>query len=216
MRVVFAWLDSPASDPYWTAAASSIITLWLVLAIRKITKRIGMKTGTKSILFGVHQFIWHPITVLLAWRSIFRRWPTWKELVCIVIHDWGYWGCPNMDGAEGERHPELGFKIALELFDADHAYLCLYHSRHYARRAGAEASRLCWADKLSIVYDPWWFYLPRAWLSGELLEYRREAAKVGLLPITATHREWFAWARNYLAMLGREKRGDVIRVRSEA
>lgn len=40
MREVFAWLDSPASDPYWIAAVSSIITFWLVWLIRKIKLRI--------------------------------------------------------------------------------------------------------------------------------------------------------------------------------
>lgn len=65
-----------------------------------------MTTGTKSLLFGVHQFLWHPLTVLLAWVYLYRSFPNPKELLCIFVHDWGYWGCPNMDGPEGERHPE--------------------------------------------------------------------------------------------------------------
>jgi hypothetical protein len=59
-----------------------------------------MKVGQRSLLYGVHQFLWHPITVLIAWWVLFGR-PTWRELVCIIIHDWGYWNCPNMDGPEG-------------------------------------------------------------------------------------------------------------------
>lgn len=69
---------------------------------------------------------------------------------------------------------------------------------------------LCWADKLSILYDPWWFYLPRAWLSGELKEYRKLAADAGFVPLSASHREWFAWIQDRLGTLGKEKRGDAV------
>ncbi len=160
-----------------------------------------MKVGTKSLLFGVHQFIWHPITVLLAWRKLFGR-PGWREVVCIIIHDWGYWGCPNMDGEEGEKHPELGARIAGRLFGEKYHDLCLYHSRHYARTAGAEPSKLCWADKLSIRYEPWWLYLPRAFLSGELFEYRRVAGSY--LPEDRKHREWFRWVKSRLVKIGEQ------------
>lgn len=57
------------------------------------------------------RFLWHPVTVLLAWWALYGR-PTWRELVCIIIHDWGYWHCPNMDGPEGELHPEYGAQLA--------------------------------------------------------------------------------------------------------
>lgn len=33
-----------------------------------------MRIGTKSILFGVHQFIWHPVTVYIAWRNKGMLW----------------------------------------------------------------------------------------------------------------------------------------------
>jgi len=47
-----------------------------------------MKVGTKSLLWGVHQIFWHPLTVTLAWRELYKKWPSWKEFVCIFIHDW--------------------------------------------------------------------------------------------------------------------------------
>jgi|GEM_PF-5904394 len=65
-----------------------------------------------------------------------------------------------------------------------------------------QPSKLCWADKLSIIYDPWWVYLPRAWLSGELKEYRYKAAACGAVPINASNREWYRWFRSYYAHLG--------------
>ncbi len=160
-----------------------------------------MLTGRKSLLFGVHQFIWHPITVFLAWRRLYGR-PNWKEFVCIIIHDWGYWFAPNMDGEEGEKHPVFAARLAYRLFGCDYHNLCLFHSRHYARNYKKLPSKLCWADKLSILYEPWWWYLPRAWLSGELQEYRLLAANAGFIPLSATHREWFAWVKDKLVKVG--------------
>ncbi len=163
-----------------------------------------MKVGTRSLFFGVHQVFWHPLTVLLAWQYLYG-WPSWKEFICIVIHDWGYWGRPNMDGLEGERHPEYGARIAGKLFGTEYYYLCLLHSRHYAKNTNREPSRLCWADKLSIRYDPWWFYLLRAWGSGELKEYRLRAAKAGAVPLNVSNRKWFHTIREVLARQGLER-----------
>ena len=105
-----------------------------------------MKTGTKSILFGVHQFFWHPFTVLIAWVYLYRSFPTWKELVCIVIHDWGYWFCDNMDDLKGETHPVWAAEKAMKWFGPQYYCLCLFHSRHYAKRYGMRPTKLCWAD----------------------------------------------------------------------
>ena len=130
-----------------------------------------------------------------------------------------------MDDEEGEKHPELGAKIAGWLFDypmvftlpaalwirtTDYHDLCLLHSRHYARNAGRESSKLCWADKLSIIFEPWWLYLPRAWASGELFEYRAMAAHAGFIPLSASHREWYRWIQHGFAKLGRERRGGAM------
>lgn len=168
-----------------------------------------MNVGTKSLLFGVHQVFWHPLTVLIAWLWLYRRPPNLGELVCIIIHDWGYWGKPNMDGVEGESHPEFAARL-MRRFGQRYSELCLYHSRHYARNAGVEPSLLCWADKLSIVMEPWWLYLPRAWLSGELFEYRQMAWRAGIVPYSFNHRAWHRIIRERLSRLGREKRGDVV------
>jgi len=172
-----------------------------------------MNVGTKSILFGVHQFIWHPITVWLAWYELFGM-PDLNETICIVIHDWGYWGSPNMDGVEGEQHPEYAANLALKYLDTIggkprwgfypdmYHNLCLYHSRHYAKRNGHSPSDLCWADKLSIKYDPWWFYLPRAWLSGELFEYRKLHSSMA--EDFKTHRAWYDWASRRAIIMGKQ------------
>lgn len=171
-----------------------------------------MKTGTKSVLFGVHCFLWHPITVALAWRELYGKWPSWKDAICCIIHDWGYWGCNDMDGEEGNKHPRWAARWARLNLDAErgspiYSDLCLYHSRYYAYRAGACPSKLCWADKLSCKYDPWWFYLPRAVLSGEIKEYRQRAAEFGAVPLSASHRDWYRWAQP--RMMGKAYRQDA-------
>lgn len=76
-----------------------------------------MNIGTKSVLFGAHQFLIHPLFVALAWWRLYgfpwdpRLW------VAFFVHDLGYWGKPNMDGEEGEQHPMLGARIMGWLFD---------------------------------------------------------------------------------------------------
>jgi hypothetical protein len=76
-----------------------------------------MKVGTKSLLFGVHQFALHPIFVALAWWKLygFPRDP--RLWVAFVVHDWGYWGKKDIDGNKGKGHPMLGGRIMARLFD---------------------------------------------------------------------------------------------------
>lgn len=152
-----------------------------------------MKVGTKSILFGVHAFWWHPIMVAIAWIKLYgfpTKLPIW---VSFITHDLGYLGKPNMDGDEGETHVELGAKILSRLFDKvlytskvcfgnNHIKMCkirdtkwydfsLYHSRYYAKKHNTMYSKLCVADKYSICIEPKCFYLLRATLSKEIYEY---------------------------------------------
>ena len=154
-----------------------------------------MKTGTKSLLFGTHQFLWHPFTVWLAWVELYGV-PGWKETVCIFVHDIGYIFCPDMDGPCGEKHPELGANISGRLFGKEYHDLCLYHSRTTSAKHNVAPSFLCWADKLSIRWEPAWFYLLRAHLSGEIKEYRQHAADFDAIPLSQPDLKWFSWARD--------------------
>jgi hypothetical protein len=156
-----------------------------------------MKIGTRSILFGAHCFLLHPWFVFAAWWKLYgfpwdpRLW------VAFFVHDLGYWGKPNMDGKEGETHPELGAIIMHKLFD--HTIItteidtdgneiicinnytwydfCYYHSRFLAKQHGKSYSRLCVADKLSICLTPYWLYLPMVRLTGEVYEYMKHSEK---------------------------------------
>lgn len=169
-----------------------------------------MRVGTKSILFGVHAFWWHPLTVALAWRRLYHKWPTRYEWCAIFCHDLGYWGCPNMDGMEGRLHPKRGAKLAgkfaAKLVEwsggswilatakaCDIYWLSLYHSREFARVNQVKPSGLCWADKFCCFYDPPWFYLLRAHLSGEIYEFRANANEH--IPAEFTFRDWYCWYR---------------------
>lgn len=145
-----------------------------------------MKIGTKSLLFGSHQFLLHPIFVALAWRRLYGRWPRrwwreWRVFVCFVVHDWGYWGLGDMDGPTGKAHPERGARLAARLCargsrrgesSRDFWYeFTACHSRYYADILGLPPSPLMRADKYATVLYPRALYALLLWLSGEWREY---------------------------------------------
>lgn len=148
-----------------------------------------MKMGTKSLLFGVHQFVIHPLVVTLAWRKLYHAWPTFMQLYCIIIHDWGYWGCSKMDTGDGSLHPLW----AASRFSPRSPYsnLCLYHSRHTARILRHPVSALYYADKLSFAYMPWWLYVTLGVLTGEIYEYRKQTEDNHITSPKWGHKRWF-------------------------
>lgn len=159
-----------------------------------------MKVGTKSLCWGAHQFLIHPLFVLAAWVKLYG-WPEWRMLCAIFIHDWGYWGSPNMDGPEGEEHPiwaanrlhRLGdkwWKLPVDKQPGAIAWIragneCLYHSRFVCKKHGADPSRLCWADKLGTALYPTWLWVFLASLTGEVKEYMDQQKYEALLGIKA-------------------------------
>lgn len=134
--------------------------------------RIGLSVGTRSLLYGAHCFLIHPWFVAWGWRRLYGF--PWDPRLWFVFfcHDIGYWGLAAMDDARGELHPIEGSRIVGALFGSRWAAFTRYHSRFLAKRDGVPFSPLCAADKLAIVLTPWWLYLPMAWATGELAEYR--------------------------------------------
>lgn len=131
-----------------------------------------MRLGTKSLLFGVHQVFIHPFFVAWAWQILYgfpKSFPLW---VAFFVHDFGYFGKPNMDGPEGKTHPELGGRIMTRLFGQEWGDFTLFHSRFYAKQRNRNFSQFCVADKLASLLYPTWLYVFLARLSGELTEYR--------------------------------------------
>lgn len=164
-----------------TIAAYWLVVVFLILIMKPSS--FNLPVGTKSILFGAHAFWFHPFMVATAWTKTYgfpfdpRLW------VSFFVHDLGYWGCPNMDGPEGERHPEFGARL-MGWFDIGRWYdlhrwhdFCLYHSRSYAKLHKAEVSRLCFADKLAFTVQPKWLYLFLVRLTGEYHEYIENARR---------------------------------------
>lgn len=117
---------------------------------------------------------WPVIVYRDEFASIFRP-ALW---IAFIVHDIGYLGKPNMDGEEGEQHPRTGAAIMRFLFGEPWGKFVLYHSRFLAKRDGATPSPLCIADKWAIVAEPWWLYLPRVNLTGEIAEYMAKSSKM--------------------------------------
>jgi len=170
-----------------------------------------MRRGTLSLLLGAHQVVLHPICVTLAWHRIHETWPAWDEAIAILVHDWGYLGCQSMDGLDGERHPEMGAKIAGKVvgwFGGEERglqaeALVRGHSRTYARIVGMSPSKLMAPDKLALCYVPSWIYVPGARLTGEMAEYRDNCTayyeRTGDgVPRTASDWKWFSWVCDYM------------------
>jgi len=157
-----------------------------------------MKIGTRSVLYGAHCFLIHPVCVFAAWWKLYGfPWDPRIWIACFV-HDLGYLGKPNMDGVEGEQHPELGARFMRYFFGAEWYSFCRYHSRHLAKKDGVAFSRLCVADKYAIVMTPRWFYLPFVWITGELDEYM-EIASAGEVDIaTNSATEWYDDVQAYM------------------
>lgn len=162
-----------------------------------------MKIGTKSVLYGAHCFLVHWAFVALGWYKVYGwkrvhigyrdpRDPTghfteslrpeyaalWRPALwaAFFLHDIGYLGKPNMDGPEGEKHPFVAARIMAFLFGEPWGRFVLFHSRFLAKQHGVTPSPLCIADKLAITLEPWWFYLPRVNLTGEVKEYMAKSS----------------------------------------
>jgi hypothetical protein len=166
-----------------------------------------MRVGTRTVLWGDHQFAIHPWFVAAGWWQLYGL--PWDPRLWLAfwVHDLGYLGKPDLDGPEGERHPELGARIMGRLFGRWWYDLTLLHSRFYCLRLGRPISRLCLADKQAIVLLATWLYLRLAYLSGELAEYLEAcvdgkyadhiAVAAGASP-AAWHREVQAYLRAWI------------------
>lgn len=106
-----------------------------------------------------------------------------------------------------KRHGGRG-RIARWLFGDEYGDLVLYRSRHYAQLIGQPPSKLCWADKLSILYEPKWFYLLRAKLTGEIREYRLNGEKE--FGLDRSHSVWFDWIKGEPQKLAIVQKVDAL------
>jgi len=151
-----------------------------------------MTEGTKSYLIGCHQFFFHPLWVLIAWRLEYKSWPKWWEIICIFLHDIGICGRQYLSDDEAKKgHWKLGanltYGIVLRYFrntKAISAYLLC--AGHCPEESGFPESKLFRPDKRSYLVAPmwwlWWNYWtekfkvtkPREWKKAVAENLKRE------------------------------------------
>ncbi|MCK9429977.1 MAG: hypothetical protein M0R17_08225 [Candidatus Omnitrophica bacterium] len=192
-----------------------------------------MKVGTKSLLFGAHQFILHPIFVFIAWWKLYGFPKDPRLWVAFIVHDWGYWGKPNMDGKEGETHVELGARIMSRLFDDKGIIISkekyqttryykslntfnywynfnLYHSRFYAKNNNQPISKLCVADKYAFCIPPKWLYMLLVNMSGEIYEYMDISRQRSGKPPIKDKDIWYDHVYKYMVDWVKENKDKVL------
>jgi len=140
-------------------------------------KLFNISIGTKSILFGFHQFLIHPFFVYIAWIKLYKKIPNFEQTLAIIVHDWGYWGKKELKTGEGESHPEFGARIMEKVFKKDR--YVRGHSRYWAKVKQIEESKLCWPDKMSNYLYPFWLQFFLYWITGEFNHYMFESHRKG-------------------------------------
>ena len=118
-----------------------------------------MKEGTISVLFGCHSII-HSILVYISWIKLYKTIPSFKETVCILIHDIGHIGLDYLsDYEQKKKHWILGSNLAKQLFGDTEYQLVAGHDKN----SGIKKSILYNADKYS------WVIAPKVWLYSNWL-----------------------------------------------
>jgi len=112
-----------------------------------------MRQGTVSVILGCHSPV-HSVLVWKSWRYLYGKTPSFKETICIFLHDVGHWGLDYLDD-EGQKkvHWELGACLARCLFGNSGYSLLAGHCHH----SGHPQSRLYKPDKYSWYIAPYWW-----------------------------------------------------------
>ncbi len=113
-----------------------------------------LSEGTISVLFGCHQFLIHPLCVLVAWYKEYKSLPNFMELCCIFLHDIGHVGLQYLSDPEQKKlHWVGGAYWAFRFFGIDGFLLVAGHSA----QSGFPRSKLYLPDKKSWLVAPdWW------------------------------------------------------------
>ena len=152
-----------------------------------------MKEGTKSYLIGCHQFLLHPLWVLLAWRLEYKKWPRWWEIICIFLHDVGICGRQYLSddnakkghwrkGAEWSRYVMYRFTRNrspwIENGRARWHNAFDFCGGHCPEESNYTVSKLSRADKRSWLVAPMWWLWWNYWV-----EWNSKGLKVTPPPI---------------------------------
>ena len=124
-----------------------------------------MTEGTKSYLIGCHQFLLHPLAVLIAWRIEYKSWPKWWEIICVFLHDVGVCGRQYLSDDKAKiGHWVNGAIISASIVETISGKqgpsiraLCLV-AGHAPEESGYTMSKLARPDKRSwtLGSDKWW------------------------------------------------------------
>lgn len=112
-----------------------------------------MTSGTKSFLFGCHQFILHPLFVTIAWKKYYKKFPNWREFICILIHDIGVFGINYLNEGEKDGHWIRGAQLSYKLFGWWGFYLVAGHTDEGVKEKSYRSSMFI-PDKISFLYAP--------------------------------------------------------------
>jgi hypothetical protein len=116
--------------------------------------------GTKSYLLGCHHWLIHPWAVLKAWKKIYRRRPTWREVICVFIHDIGLVGMNYLSGNKN-GHWERGACLAGLLFGRKYFLFCAGHTDESGILPRSDLfapDKICWLFIPRRILDFWqWF-----------------------------------------------------------
>jgi len=119
-----------------------------------------MKEGTISVLYGAHSIV-HSYYVWKAWKILYKKYPSFKETICILVHDLGYFGMNYYSEKSNDGHAELGAEIAHLLldtpYDNTYKYLILGHSGSACKKYGIIRSKLERPDEYSWLIAPLWW-----------------------------------------------------------
>ena len=130
-----------------------------------------VRQGTWSILLGCHSLI-HSLLVLIAWVKWYHSFPSWWQVICILLHDIGHLGKAYLDDyEEKKKHGLLGAKIAKKLFGQKGYDLIMGHNLY----KGYPKSALHDPDKYSWVIAPLWWLITNQMVEPKL--QRRDCTK---------------------------------------
>jgi hypothetical protein len=95
--------------------------------------------------------------VIKAWKILYKEYPCFWQIVCIIIHDIGYCGKDYLTNKSNNNHAELGALIGYFLF-GDKAWIFLIgHSRSACTKFKVSMSSLEPPDDYSWMIAPaWW------------------------------------------------------------
>ena len=113
-------------------------------------------SGIRSVIFGCHNPLIHGLLVTISWKKIYKEYPNFREIVCILLHDIGYINQEHPSKENEDCHPVMGAKICKKLFGQKYYDLCIAHSRDYANKNKLQLSKLGYADKMSVIITPLW------------------------------------------------------------